>query len=41
VLADARGRVFWAEGVREGAACAGEMRSAMRFGFAPEMGELP
>jgi tRNA(Ile)-lysidine synthetase-like protein len=40
VLADARGRVFWAEGVRESAACAGEMRSAMRFGFAPEMGEL-
>jgi tRNA(Ile)-lysidine synthase len=40
VLADARGRVFWAEGAREGAACAGEMSCAMRFGFAPEMGEL-
>jgi len=40
VLADARGRVFWAEGVREGAASAGEMHAAMRFGFAPEMGEL-
>jgi tRNA(Ile)-lysidine synthase len=40
VLADARGRVFWAEGVHESAACAGEIRSALHFGFAPEMGEL-
>jgi hypothetical protein len=41
VLADARGRVFWAEGLRKGAACTGAPPSALRFGFAPEMSELP
>jgi tRNA(Ile)-lysidine synthase len=37
VLADARGRVFWAEGVGAGAASQGALKSALRFGFAPEM----
>jgi hypothetical protein len=40
VLADANGRVFWAEGLR-GDVSKGAMRSALRFGFSSEMGELP
>jgi len=41
VLADARGRVFWAEGLLDAAATAGAPRCALRFGFAPEMSDLP
>ena len=40
VLEDARGRVFWAEGVRP-VTPTGMSHSPLRFGFAPEMGRLP
>jgi tRNA(Ile)-lysidine synthase len=40
VLEDARGRVFWAEGLRQPVR-ANVSHSALRFGFAPEMSRLP
>jgi tRNA(Ile)-lysidine synthase len=40
VLEDARGRVFWAERLRQ-ASPEGVSHSALRFGFAPEMSRLP
>jgi tRNA(Ile)-lysidine synthase len=40
LLADARGRVFWVEGLPPGPACASPPGDAVRFGFAPEMDAL-
>lgn len=41
VLEDARGRVFWAEGLREGPALPAAPPFALHFGFAQEMSDLP
>ena len=40
VLADARGRVFWVEGLPAGTACAAPPPDALRFEFGPEMDAL-
>jgi tRNA(Ile)-lysidine synthase len=40
LLADARGRVFWVEGLPPGPACAAPPDDAVRFEFAPEMDAL-
>jgi len=40
LLADARGRVFWVEGLPPGPACAAPPGDAVHFEFAPEMDAL-
>ncbi|HYV67175.1 MAG TPA: tRNA lysidine(34) synthetase TilS, partial [Myxococcales bacterium] len=40
LLADARGRVFWVEGLPAGPACAAPPADAMGFEFGPEMDAL-
>ncbi|MFL5311722.1 MAG: tRNA lysidine(34) synthetase TilS [Myxococcales bacterium] len=40
LLADARGRIFWVEGLPWGPACAAPPDDAVRFEFAPEMDAL-